>query len=75
MEMCEDLEKFLQETDVKEKYELSFIDLKEADLNHYENAKKVIDRTPERPLTFIAGRLAFKGKVDNFRAYQVLKRL
>lgn len=75
MEMYEALDKFLQETDVKEKYEMSFIDIKEVDLSNYENEKKVLDRGLERPVTFIAGRPAFKGKVDHFRAYQVVKRL
>jgi len=73
--MYNELYKFLEQTDVKDKFEMTFIDLEEDDLTNYENAIKVIDKGYQLPITFIDEKPAFSGKVDNFKAYQVLKRM
>ena len=75
IEMYNDLYKFLKETDVKDKFEMTFINLEEDDLSNYENAKQVIDKGYQLPITFIAGKPAFSRKVDSYKAYQVLKRM
>ncbi|WP_246579341.1 hypothetical protein [Alkaliphilus flagellatus] len=75
IEMYDELYKFLKETDVKDKFEMTFIDLEKDDLTDYENEGKVIDKGYQLPITFINGKPAFSGKVDQFKAYQVLKRI
>lgn len=75
IEMFNDLYKFLEQTDVKNKFEMTFIDIEETDLSKYEEAKKVIDKGYGLPITLIGGRPAFSGKVDQFKIYQVLKRM
>jgi len=75
MEIYNELYKFLEQTDIKDKFEMKFIDLEENDLNGYENEKKVIDKGYQLPITFIEGKPAFSGKVDNYKAYQILKKI
>lgn len=75
IEMYEELKVFLEDTDVREKIELSFIDLNEDDLSHYQNIKQFIEKGYQLPLTFIDGKLAFTGQVDNMKAYLILSRI
>lgn len=75
IEMYNELYKFLEQTDVKDKFEMEFIDIEESDLSQYENAKKVIDKGYQLPITLIGGRPAFSGKVDSYKAYRVLQRM
>jgi len=63
------------QTDVKDNLEIQFIDLEEDDLSQYENERKVIDKGYQLPITFINGKPAFSGKVDQFKAYQTLKKI
>lgn len=73
--MYDELYKFLEQTDAKDKFEMEFIDIEENDLLQYEKAKQVIDKGYQLPITLIDGRPAFSGKVDQFKTYQVLQRL
>ncbi|WP_312906984.1 hypothetical protein [Tissierella praeacuta] len=73
--MYEELKKFLEDTDVKDKFELSFIDLNEDDLNRYRNERKFIERGYQLPLTFIEGKVSFAGQVDNMRTYLIVSRM
>jgi len=73
--MYNDLYKFLEQTDVKDKFEMTFIDIEENDLSQYEDAKKVIDKGYGLPITLIGGKPAFSGKVDNYKAYKVLQKM
>lgn len=73
--MYNELSNFLKETDIKDKYEMTFIDLEEDDLSNYEDAKKVIDKGYQLPITFIGEKPAFSGKVDSYKAYRVLQRM
>lgn len=75
IEMYEELKKFLEDTDVKDKFELSYIDLNEDDLNPYPNERKVIEKGHKLPLTFIEGKVAFKGPVDNMRTYLIVSKM
>jgi len=73
--MYNELYNFLKETDVTDKFEIKFIDLREDNLTNYENERKVIDKGYQLPITFIAGKPAFSGKIDQFKAYQILKKI
>ncbi|MBZ2174367.1 hypothetical protein K8M07_03810 [Schnuerera sp. xch1] len=73
--MYEELKKFLEDTDVKDKFELSFIDLNDNDLNHYPKEQRFIEKGHQLPLTFIEGKVAFKGPVDNMRTYLIVSRM
>ena len=73
--MFENLREFLEDTDVKDKFELSFIDLNEEDLNHYPDEQKIIEKGHKLPLTLIGGKVAFKGAVDNMRTYLIVSRM
>jgi len=75
MEIYNELYKFLKETDVKDRFEMTFIDLEEDDLTNYENEGKIIDKGYPLPITFIDGKPAFSGKVDNHKTYRILKKL
>lgn len=75
MEMFTSLYDFLKQTDVKEKFEMTFIDIEESDLSQYADAKKVIDKGYQLPITFIGGKPAFSGKVDSYKAYRVLQKM
>ena len=73
--MYEELKTFLEDTEVKDKFELSFIDLNEDDLNNYPNEQKIMEKGHKLPLTFIGGRIAFKGAVDNMRTYLIVNKM
>ncbi|MCC5912125.1 MAG: hypothetical protein JJT76_17035 [Clostridiaceae bacterium] len=73
MEMYEELNNFLQSTDAKDKYEMTFVDLLEDDLTGYDKEREVLDKGYQLPITFIEGKPAFSGKVDNNKTYQILK--
>lgn len=74
--MFEELKKFLEDTDVNDKIEIEFIDIDKDDLSKYPEEKKYISGTTHQlPITFIAGRAAFSGHVDNMKTYLILKRL
>lgn len=73
--MYEELKTFLNDTDAKNKFELSFIDLNDDDLNNYTNVKELIEKGHKLPLTFIGGRVAFKGAVDNMRTYLIVSKM
>ncbi|MBM7615087.1 hypothetical protein [Alkaliphilus hydrothermalis] len=75
MEMYKDLCRFLEQTDVKDKFEMTFIDLEEENMEDFENAKKVIERGLKLPITLINGKPAFSGKVDQIKTYQIVKRM
>ncbi len=60
---------------MKDRFELIFIDLLEDDLNGYEKEKKFIEKGYQLPVTFIAGKPSFSGKIDNRKAYKILKKL
>lgn len=74
--MYDELYKFLDQTDMKDKFEMTFIDLEKDDLTDYENEGKVIDKEGHQlPITFIEGKPAFSGKVNNYKTYRILKRI
>ncbi|ABR48002.1 hypothetical protein Amet_1832 [Alkaliphilus metalliredigens QYMF] len=75
MEMYDEVNQFLRNTDMKDKYEMAFIDVIEDDLSGYEKVKEMLDKGYQLPLTLVAGRAAFAGKVDNEKLYQILKRI
>lgn len=55
---------------------MTFIDLEKDDLTDYENEGKVIDKEGHQlPITFIEGKPAFSGKVNNYKTYRILKRI
>lgn len=73
--MYEELKIFLEDTDVKDKVEIEFIDIDKDDLSKYKEERKVLNVGYQLPITFIAGKPAFSGQVDNMRAYLMLKRI
>lgn len=75
IEMYEKLKSFLESTDVKDKFEMEFIDINKDDLSNYPNEQKIIEKGRKLPITFIAGKPAFSGKVDEMKMYLTLKRL
>ena len=75
MEMYEELNQFLQNTDMKDRFEMTFIDLMEDDLSGYEKEKEVLDKGYQLPITFVAGKPAFSGKVENEKVYEILKNI
>lgn len=75
IEMYEGFKEFLKDTDVKDKFELSFIDLNEDDLNRYPSERKLIEKGLQLPLTFIEGKVAFEGQVDNMKTYLIVSKM
>lgn len=75
IEMYEKLKNFLGNTDVKDKFEMEFIDITEDDLSNYPKERKVIKRGYKLPITFIAEKPVFSGKTDEMKTYLTLKRL
>lgn len=73
--MFNELNQFLQKTDVKEMYDMSFIDLMEDDLIGYEKEQNVISKGYQLPIIFIEGKPVASGKVDNKKIYQFIKKL
>lgn len=73
--MYEELKGFLEQTDIKDQFEMEFIDINKDDLSSYGEAGEIATRGYQLPLTFIAGDPIFSGKVDNYKAYLTLKKL
>ncbi|SCX78322.1 hypothetical protein [Alkaliphilus peptidifermentans] len=73
--MVEEVKNIISKSDVNDKVEFTFIDLMEDDLSPYAAEKKVIDKGYQLPITFVAGKPAFSGKIDTNRLYMVLKKL
>ena len=74
-EMYEELKTFLEDTDVKDKIEIEFIDVDEDDLSKYPKEKNLLNKGYRLPITFISSEPVFSGQVDNVRAHSILKRL
>ncbi len=75
IELFEGLKTFLEDTDVNEKFDIEFIDIDKDDLSKYPKESKSINAGYQLPITFISGRVAFSGQVDNMKTYLILKRL
>ncbi|WIV11099.1 hypothetical protein [Proteiniborus sp. MB09-C3] len=60
---------------MKDKFEMEFIDITEDDLSNYWKERKILKRGYQLPITFIAGKPVFSGKVDEMKIYLTLKRL
>lgn len=75
IEIYKELKAFLENTDVKDKFEMEFIDVSNDDLDKYSKEIQFIHDGYRLPLTFIAGKPAFTGQVDKMRTYLVLKKL
>ena len=55
---------FLEGTDIKDKIEMNFIDLKRMIIpNGYEDEMKIVEKRSEHPITFIEGKPAFVGDI------------
>lgn len=73
IEMYNELNDYLQSTELKDRCEFSFIDLMEDDLVGYEYEKSIINKGYQLPITFINGKAAFSGKLDNKKVYGFLR--
>ncbi len=73
--MYEELKAFLEDTDVKDKIEIEFIDIDKDDLSKYPKEGKLLNRGFKLPITFISGEPIFSGQVDRRRAYLILKKM
>ncbi len=73
--MYEELKTFIEDTDVKDKIEIEFIDVDEDDLSKYPKEKNLLNKGYRLPITFISSEPVFSGQVDNVRAHSILKRL
>jgi glutaredoxin len=73
--MYQELEKFLKQTEIWDKIDMEFIDIKQDDTSKYDKEMKVLKTNNQLPITFIGGKPAFSGKVDNFRTYLLLKKI
>lgn len=75
LEIYEELKIFLEDTDVKDKIEIEFIDIDKDDLSNYPRERKILNSGYQLPITFIARKPAFSGQVDKMKAYLTLKKM
>lgn len=75
LEIYEELKTFLENTDVKDKIEMEFIDIDKDDLSKYPKERKLLDVGYQLPITLIASKPAFSGQVDKMKAYLTLKKM
>ncbi len=70
-----ELEDFINNSDVKDITELSFIDIENNDLEQYGNVKKAVDIGYPLPLTRLNGELVFYGDITGAALYNEIKKL
>lgn len=71
--MYNELNEYLQSTELKNSYDMSFVDLIEDDLAGYDFEKSIINKGYQLPITFINGKAAFSGKLDNKKVYAFIR--
>ena len=71
-EMFEQLEEFIQASDIKDKVELQFIDVIDDDIDGYSDINRAMEKGFVIPLTAIDGKLRFHRGISNEMIYEAV---
>jgi len=74
-ELYKDFEEFIKKSDVKDKTELSFIDVNNQDLEKYKSIKKALEIGYTLPIICIDGSPLFYGGISDYIIYEEIKKV
>jgi len=74
-ELYKDFEEFIKKSDVKDKAELSFVDITKQDLEKYSNIKKALEIGYTLPIICIDGSPRFYGGISEYMIYDEIKKV
>ncbi|WP_222927259.1 MULTISPECIES: hypothetical protein [Thermosediminibacter] len=72
--MYDEFVEFIQNSDVKDKVDIKFIDVMEDSLDGYDAVKTMLEKGYGMPLTAVNGRLRFYGGISNEMFYEEIKK-
>ncbi|MDT8900298.1 hypothetical protein [Anaeroselena agilis] len=74
-EMYQELVEFMEQSELKDKVALQFIDVMADNLDGYESVKKVLDKGLGLPVTAINGKAIFYGGLSVPKIYDEVKKI
>jgi len=74
-EMCDELKRFLRQSDLANEVEVQFLDVLEDDLSGYDTAHMMFKTGYALPLVAIKGKVCFYGGISNSMVYAEIRKM